>query len=263
MTRTIPAVLVLAAAASFAADIDHDLPIAPAATELRAGYDHGFGTGSYNNDGDKTGSSSSSTATPMAQVKYGVFPELEVEAVLQFTMRNKEASWTGKDASGLKRPELGLKYVPKELGLGVFAVLYVPVGTEDIEGAEPITTLEGGLLYGRTFGQLAVNASASYIFDTESEGLWKQDKLDVFAKGSYEMSGQLAPSLAIDFRKKLEGKYDGKSQTDSDGYLLTLRPGATYAFDDRLQAEASLPFTAVGRNDYAWWGISLAAIWTL
>lgn len=262
MKRATPSLLALAAT-TFAADIDRDIPIAPGTSELRVGYNQGFGTGGYDIDGKKWDASGSPiTTNPMLQAKYGVAPGVEIEAALLYELRNADASWTGESIDGLRRPELGVKYLHQELGLGAFAVLYAPIGSEDIEGEEPITTIEGGVLYGERFDRTIVNASLSYVFNTESEGLWKQDRILLSAKGTYELDGRLAPSFALEFDKALEAKYDGKSQTDSDGHVLVLRPGATWAANDRMRLEGSLPFTVTGRNSYAWWGISLAGIWS-
>lgn len=262
MTRSLPTLLVLAAA-SFAADIDHEMPIAPGTSELRAGYDQGFGTGGYDNDGKKWDNTGSPiTTTPMLQAKYGIVPGVELDAALLYEFRNADASGTGKAVDGLKRPELGVKYLHQETGLGAFAVLYAPIGSEDIEGDAPVTTIEGGILYGKRFDRIVVNAAASYVFGTENEGLWKQDMLDFHGKASYELDGQLAPNLALDLRKKLESKIDGSSQKDSDGHLLVVRPGATWIANERMRMEGSIPFTVLGRNDWSWWGLSLAGIWS-
>jgi len=277
MKRTLSAVA-LATASTFA--FDQYLPVAPKALETDVMYTYSAGTGGYDADGkkhdlkipneDRTGTTTLSPVTqmPSLALKYGIIPGLDAELALTYTVKNKDAG----DVKGLDRPQLAVKYAHPELGVGGFVNVSVPVGSEDIVGKDPITTIAGGALYGKTFGQVKVNAFGQYVFNTEAKETdavtgtttkTKQDSYEIYAQGEFDVTPQVGPYLGVDYTGFLEKQVDGKGEKDSDGYLLTLKPGGNFVVNDKIAVEANVPVTVLGKKQPASWGIYVGAYYTL
>lgn len=261
MHRKLSQALLAAATAPFAFDVY--LPLEPRTLETDLGYEIGFGIGGYDADGafQDAGDASPMTQAPSVQVKYGILPGLDVEAAASLELRNEDAN-EGTAVSGLSQPELALKYVHPELGLGGFVNVAFPVGSEDIVGDEPATGITLGVIGGKTFGQIAVNAYAGYVYTTEVES-WKQDELTTYAQAQYNLSEMVGPYLGLAWDKGLEGTWDGDARPESVWWILTANPGANFVFNDRLSAEASVPVTLAGNNVDASWGLFAGVYYTL
>lgn len=267
MKRTLSAVA-LATASTFA--FDQYLPVAPKALETDVMYSYTANTGGYDPDGKKQDFEDLSPAVqaPSLALKYGIIPGLDAELALAYSLKNKDAG----DVSGLDRPQIAVKYAHPELGVGGFVNVSVPVGSEDIVSKDPITTIAGGAIYGKAFGQVKVNAFAQYVFNTEAKETdeftgttikTKQDNYEVYAQGQYDVTPQIGPYLGVDYAGYLEKQYDGEGAPDSDGYLLTLKPGANYVINDKFAAEATVPVTVLGKSQPATWGVYVGVYYTL
>lgn len=261
MHRKILLAALATATAPFAFDVY--LPLAPRTLETDLGYEIDFTTGGYDADGkfQDVGDASPMTQAPSLQLKYGLLPGLDVEAAASMELRNEDAN-EGTAASGLSQPELALKYVHPELGLGGFVNVAFPVGSKEIVGDEPATAITLGLIGGSDFGQLAVNAFGGYVYTTEVEK-WKQDELTVYAQAQYDVSELLGPYLGLGWDKGLVGTWDGDDRPESAWWILTANPGANFVFSDRLSAEASVPVTVAGNNVEASWGLYAGVYYTL
>lgn len=261
MKRTLSAVA-LVAASSFA--FDQYAPIAPKTIEVDLGYGYAAGTGYYDVDGEKQDlEGSPAVQTPSLQIKYGIIPGLDIEASAAFELDNEDASPTGEAVSGLTQPEIGVKYGHPEIGAGAFVNVIIPAGGKDIVGDEPSTTIELGGIYNKVFGQVGVNAIASYGLQLENADKYKQDVISVLAQGQYNVNEQVGPYLAVGFDKALEASFDGESVKDSDSQLLTVIPGLNYKANDKISAELSVPVTVMGKNAGAGWGIAAGFYYTI
>lgn len=261
MRRNLPATVLATATASFAFDVY--LPLAPRTLETDLGYEIAFTLGGYDTDGNfqDVGDASPVTQAPSVQVKYGLLPGLDVEVAASLEMRNEDAN-DGTAASGLSQPEFALKYVHPDLGLGGFVNVAAPFGSRDIVGEEPATAITVGVIGGAEFDQLAVNAYGGYVYTTEVEK-GKQDELTAYAQAQYNVSDLLGPYLGLAWDKGLEGTWDGERRPESTWWILSANPGANFVFNDRLSAEASVPFTLAGNNVEAGWGLYAGVYYTL
>ncbi|HQF53744.1 MAG TPA: hypothetical protein PK208_01365 [Fibrobacteria bacterium] len=210
----------------------------------------------YDDEGEKFEfNGSPAVMMPGLQVKYGIIDGLDVEVALAYAMKNEDAG----DVSGLAKPEIGLKYVAPDLGVGGFLNVELPFGSEDIVGENPQTKIQGGVIYGKAFGQIAVNALAGYVFETEEKDLKsKQDALEIYAQGQYNVNEMIGPYLGVEFFKTFDAQYDGETVEESAGYLLTLQPGVNVTIDANMAAELSVPVTVMGKSNPAAWGIAAA-----
>lgn len=249
--KKISALALFAATGAFA--FDYTLPVAKGTLEGDVMFGRNAGTGYYDDDGENQDiSGSPAVMTPALQVKYGIMDGLDVSLQLDYEMRNEDAG----DVSGIDRPDLGVKYVVPDLGVGGFLNVSLPFGSEDIAGDEPATTIFGGVLYGKTFDKIEVNAAAGYAFNTEDGAKEKQDEIDIYAQGQYNVNEMVGPYLGIGFDKTLEKQVDGNGVDKSSGYLLTLKPGANVTLNDKMACELSVPVTVMGANNPAAWGIA-------
>lgn len=259
MKRTLSAIA-LTSISSFA--FDQYLPVAPKTLETDVMVTYAAETGSFDPDGKKQdGEGSPSVITPALQVKYGIMPGLDVSLQAAFGLYNEDKGMkfdeeTGepKAVSGLERPDIALKYAHPELGAGAFVDVVLPFGSKDIVGDEAATTIFGGLLYGKTFDAVTVNAYAGYKFYTEVEK-FKQDAMTVYAQGQYQVNEMVGPYLGLQYDKSFQAKFDGESVEDTDGYLFTVKPGANVKINDAMAAELTVPFDVMGKNAPANWAI--------
>ena len=250
----------LAATGSFA--FDQYLPVAKGKLETDVMFGYSSMSGFYDADGEKQdvpSGYSPAVMTPALQLKYGIIDGLDVSLAVNYAMYNEDAG----DVSGLGAPELAVKYVVADLGVGGFLNLTMPFGSEDIVGEEPGMGIMGGVIYGKTFGQVVVNALAGYEFNTENGAKMKQDNLSIYARGQYNVTPMVGPYLGVDFNKSFDMKYDGEAIDETAGQLLTLKPGANIVINEQMAAELTVPVTVLGKNNTASWGIAAGFYYTL
>lgn len=256
----------LAATGSFA--FDQYLPVGKGKLETDVMFNYMSIGGAYDEDGksqDAPSSLSLSAMAPALQLKYGIIDGLDVSLALNYTMKSEDLSalsGSDKAVSGLGAPELAVKYVVADLGIGGFLNFTAPLGSKDIVGDEPGMGFMAGVLYGKTFGQVVVNALAGYEFNTEDGNKVKQDNLGVYAQGQYNVTPMVGPYLGVDFAKSFDTQFDGESAGDA-GYLLTLKPGANITINDKMAAELTVPVTVMGKNNYSAWGVYAGFYYTL
>ena len=251
MKRTLSAVA-LATVSTFA--MDQYAPVAPNTIDAGLSYQYISVTGNYDVDGTKqdvpSGYSPAINA-PGLRLKYGIMPGLDAELALNYMMYNKDAG----DVSGLNRPEIGVKYIHPEIGAGGYLNIVLPVGSKDIVGDAPTTTIEVGGMYVKSFGQIGVNAALGYDFMLENDDKVKQDEISALLQGQFNVNEQIGPYLAAEFTKTLEAQYDGEGIPDTDGYLLTIVPGIKSKPVENVSAELYVPITVLGKNAIAAWAI--------
>lgn len=241
----IPAILV---AASSVLAFDQYLPLSKGKLETDVMFTHTAGTGFYDGDGKKQDAEGSpAVEMPSIQLKYGIIDGLDAELYLEYDFVNEDASATGEAVSGLVRPQLALKYAHPELGLGGYLNVALPVGSEDLVGKDPATTINVGAIYGKTFGPAVVNTYAEYQFNTEVEK-YKQDAIHAYLQGQYNATDKIGPYLGVDYIQALEASYDGEAVSKSGGYLLTLKPGANFIATDAIALELTVPVTVLGKS---------------
>ena len=256
------AILAVLAVAGGAFAFDQYLPVGKGKLESDLMVQRTAQSGGYDADGKSQSLTSEegspATTTPSLQFKYGIIDGLDVELLAAYELRNKDNG----DVSGLSRPELALKYVHPEMGVGGFLNVALPMGSEKIVGEKPATTFFVGAIYGKTFGQIVVNAFADYQFNTESEKM-KQDAIQVYAQGQYNVNTQIGPYLGVDYAKAFEMQMDGTSVPKSDGYLLTLKPGLNFAVNEMIAIEANVPVTVMGKSKESSWALYAGVYYTI
>lgn len=260
--KKLTAIALLTASGAFA--FDQYLPVAPNKLETDLEFNYISLSGSYDNGGSKVSSTGSPAVyAPALQFKYGIIPGLDAEVFAEYDIMNKDAG----DVNGLARPELALKYVHPDLGIGGFLNVALPVGSKSINanGSDKIPTqITGGAIYGKSFNQIAVNAYADYQYNTEDGFKYKQDAMEVYAQGQFNVTPQVGPYLGVEYMKTLNGEVDGTSDSPSDaGYLVGLQPGVKFTVNDQLAVEVAVPLTVMGENASDYWSIYAGVYYTL
>lgn len=261
--------LALLAISGGAFAFDQYLPVAQNKLEADAEFSYIAVGGGYDNGGTKQSATGSpSLMVPAIQLKYGIIAGLDAEVYVDYQLQNKDFSSTGSSVSGLDRPQLAVKYAHPELGLGGFVNVALPLGSKDIVGDKPATQIMGGVIYGKTFDQIVVNALADYQYNTEDANKIKQDAIEAYAQGQFNVTPMIGPYLGVDFIKTLNTTMDGTSADPSDaGYGLTLKPGANITINDKMAAELTVPVAVMGKNttslaNASYWGIYVGFYYT-
>lgn len=166
---------------------------------------------------------------PALQIKYGIIDGLDVEAVLPTKISDA--------ASGLGAPNLAVKYVHPELGLGAFVGVDLPVGSEEVVTDDPATVVYPSLLISRVFGSVALNAWAMYSFATDASG---DGTVDLYLKPQYNVTPKVGPYLGLELVKP----------KDTDPTYIA-RPGLNYIVNDLISVEANYALSIPPEGDNA------------
>lgn len=158
---------------------------------------------------------------PSLQVKYGIIDGLDVEA---------SAFYVSSDlASGVGAPNLAVKYVHPELGLGAFVGVDFPVGSEEVVGTDPKTIVYPSLLISKVLGPVALNAWAMYAFPTDE---FDNGKIDLYLKPQYNVTDKIGPYLGLQMYK----------YKDIDPFYVA-KPGINYIVNEMISLEANYALT--------------------
>lgn len=227
------------------------------ALEIETGVDVLMITGSYDQDGEfnEVGSGYSPMAIIIpVKVLYEVFMGLQVGIKAEFDYNNED--WL--DTSGLNQPAIEVKYT-SEFGLGAFVDAYLPFGSEEIVGTDPMVYLDIGVFYDGAFDFLLLYGELVYTLEFENENGNKQDSLSFEIKPGYQIMDTLKVTLAADLDYNFNRVINSTTQDDSDGYLFALAPGVAYQVMDMLELSLEVPFTLFGKRALGLWGISFRA----
>ncbi|MBN1798423.1 MAG: hypothetical protein JW822_07590 [Spirochaetales bacterium] len=231
------------------------------ALEIETGVDVLIPTGSYNQDGEFT--EVPSGYSPMAiiipiTVLYEVFTGLQVGVKAEYDYYNEDFL----DASGLNQPAIEVKYT-SEFGAGAFVDAYMPFGSEDIVGTDPMVYFDIGVFYDGAFDFLLLYGEVVYTLTFEDEFENKQDSLSIQLKPGYQIMDALKVTLAAQVDYNFDRVIGGSTQDDSDGYIFWLAPGAAYQVMDMLELSLEVPFTLFGKRAFGMWGVSFRAKFNL
>jgi len=147
------------------------------------------------------------------------------------------AAGAGKDAKGLNQPVIGVRYwLP--LGLGFFADVALPFGSEKLVTKEPALGLDAGAQYSIKLNeQLAIGSQAGV-----SLGFGDFDiGLGIAVEVDYSL-GAITPWLAIDFGTGLT-KGDKQESSPAD---IGVEVGFGYNISDALYANAYVHLGVAG-----------------
>lgn len=246
--------------------VDEYLPIEAGKLEVDVAYGLKSATGSYNEDGDKQdmpdGSSAMEHLIPL-QLKYGIIPGLDVEVVWAFKMNEKEQP--DVSASGLDQPEIALKYALMDVGAGAYVNFIAPFATGDwADPDSPPMALALGAVYTKLFvPQFNLTAMAQYRLNFEGENKIKAGNvLTVYAKPEFRFNEFGGAYLGLKYDMNGESELDGTSRKD-DGYLITLLPGWNATWLPNVSTEVNVPYTIMGNNTAASWGINASVYVTV
>ena len=225
--------------------------------EAEVGFEYVKFTGLYDKDGKKQ----DITGDPAFflipfSVSYGIIDGLEAGMIFTFEADNKDAG----DVTGLDRPVLSVKYISPVFNMGLFADLVLPVGSEDIVGADPELEINAGIAYEAVFDAVGIDAAAEYNLTFEGDDKYRQDGLTFYLNPEYYLKEELGIFLDTEFSMSFDKIYDGDSVDDSAGYLITLSPGADYILNELVRFSLSLPFTVAGRNGSSYLGLELNSV---
>jgi hypothetical protein len=214
-------------------------------------------TGTYDQNGDFT--EIASTYSPMGifvpiSVLYEVIPGLQVGAIVEFDYYNED--WA--DASGLNQPALEVKYT-SDYDVGAFVKGYLPVGTEEIVGTDPMFYFDLGVFYDGDLDFMTLYAEVVYSLNFENDNGNKQDSLEIQVKPGFKIMDGLTINLQAELDYNFNRVINSTVVDDSDGYVFSLAPGVTYQAMDMLELSLQVPFSLLGKRGLAFWGISFIA----
>jgi Putative MetA-pathway of phenol degradation len=251
--------------------LDEYLPVEAGKLEVDVGYSLINSTGAYDPDGEKQdladGESAMGHAIPL-QLKYGIIPGLDVEVLWAFQM----ASYKNEDldidesASGLGQPEIALKYALMDVGVGAYVNFIAPFATGDFADPDsPPMALALGAVYSKLFvPQFNLTAQLQYKLNFEAEDSTQDGNvLTVYAKPEFRFNEFGGAYLGLKYDMTGESSFDGESRKDTDGYLFTLLPGWNATWLPTVSTEVNVPFTLMGKNAEATWGINAAVYVTV
>jgi len=175
------------------------------------------------------------------------------------------AGSVGKDAKGLNQPIIGLRYwLP--MGLGIFADVGLPLGSENLVSKEPDLDLSAGVQYSTKFNeQLSIGSEISFnkTFSDPSTGA----DLGVAVEVDYSLGG-ITPWVSVDFAKGIIAGEDIKSplpgvpdiKQDPAPAGIGLALGVIYDISESLYVDASVWLGVAGdRYDVGAMPITISA----
>ncbi|MEO7424391.1 MAG: hypothetical protein ABI036_04340, partial [Fibrobacteria bacterium] len=167
---------------------------------------------------------------------------------------NKDAG----DMGGFGQPDLAVKYTLPQYGAGAFVDLTLPFVTGNLDFPfEPAMGLALGAVYQNRFGNFRITGMADYQINFENKDKIKLGNVFLlYAKPEAMWTEFIGTYLGIKYAMIGESAFDGRSNSGSDGYLLTLLPGINTQLTKSLAYEINVPFTLMGKNTNSSWGIS-------
>jgi hypothetical protein len=247
------------ASAAFA--VDEYLPIEAGKFRVDVGYMYAGMTGMYDEDGEKQDVFEGSGNMVPVQLKYGILPGLDVEAVWAFaSTKNDLGSFGGIDLgevelSGFGQPEIALKYALMDVGAGAFVNFIAPFATGDFADPEtPPMALQFGAVYSKLFGKFRAGGQIDYQLNFEKDDAKEGNIFSIFLKPEFQVHeyGSLYAGVVYDLFG--ESEFDGTGQED-DGNLLTLMPGWNASWTPLVATEVNVPITVMGKSAPSAWGI--------
>ena len=255
--------------------------------EVDAMFNYYGYTGGYDEDGTKQDADGSPAAmNPVLGLKYGIIDGLDVELAVPYLMLNKD--YAGDDLNGLDRVNLGVKYTHPGTGLGGFLAVDLPLGSKDIVGEDPATSIHVAAQYIKTFGPVFLADFVKYQLNLEVEDVKKADMLEIYVKPQYNVTDKIGPYVGIDYAfnvgdgKKISDPTEGltseeiallvsagedltptSKEYDPETSALTIKPGVNWIVNDAFAVEANVPFTVLGKNSDAYWGVYAAVYYTI
>lgn len=262
MRKILLLLLALGAATRVSAAWDPLMPADAGSLELRPGYGYISEGAIYDINGNAVDTTTSGAKIAGAYqdislgLRYGLLPGLDVEADADYQILN--AYFDNFKLS--KTPIVALRYIDPEFGLGGFASVGFPLGNVDtINFITPHWFFEGGLLYGKLFGNLGIAASASYLHNLEDPfHLIARDELRLLVRPRYFFNRGWSAFLGVQFTDYTESKIDGTGNGDG-GNLTSATPGLRFTAPHAAAFELSVPVSLLGKNNYAFVGVQVSA----
>lgn len=255
------------ASAAFA--VDEYLPIEAGKIEVDVGYSFAGFSGMYDEDGEKQDVLEGTGNMVPVQLKYGILPGLDVEALWAFASQTNDlGSFAGVDlgdleASGFGQPEIALKYALMDLGAGAFVNFIAPFATGDYADPEtPAMALQLGAVYSKLFGKFRAGGQIDYRLNFEKDDVKDGNVLSIYLKPEFQVHQYGSLYAGVDYDLFGEGEADGEDD-GLDGNLLTLKPGWNASWTPFLATEVNVPITVMGKNYFSSWGINASAYFTL
>ncbi|MBN1412427.1 MAG: hypothetical protein JW969_16390 [Spirochaetales bacterium] len=187
-------------------------------------------------------------------VLFRIIPGLQAGVMANFVYFNQD--WD--DVAGFGLPAIEVKYT-SEIGLGAFADLNLPFGTEAVVGSNPDMSFVMGLFFDNSIQSYLIYLEISYLFTLEGNDNRKQDSLIIKARPGYQISSLITMTLLIEFDYAFEEIFNGNAVSNTFAYVLAVAPGILLKPFDTLELSLAVPASLVGSNTVAFWGVNLAA----
>lgn len=266
--------------AAFASDMF--LPIPQGTLQAGASLDFTSVLDRYENDGTATdiekaegdGTFKHHTEfTPI--ISYGIIPNVDVTLRLPYVMYSGKNQWTKWSGDGLDRPIVTVKHGLPELGIAGFVNLYLPVGSDEIAGEEPLTELGLGVLMDRMSGFFQLRGDLTYFWARERKEEWTEydagvviqhkkydpaNKFTIDLRPGYLVAPNMIAELDLRYWFKAKDDRDGKSVAFTDQNRLDIAPGLLYHVNAQTKVEILIPYTLSAKNCEGGWGVSLLGL---
>ncbi|MEO6097864.1 MAG: transporter [Fibrobacteria bacterium] len=255
--------------------LDEYLPVEASKLEVDLAYNLVSKMGDYDPDGKKvdlvSGSSASLSTIPL-QIKYGIMPGLDLEVLWAFGMLGIKQDAAGfipkidTTFTGFGQPEIAVKYALMDIGAGAYVNFIAPFATGDFaEPDAPPMALALGAVYTKLFmPQFNLTAQVQYRLNFEAKDSTQDGNVfTVYAKPEFRFNEFGGAYLGLKYDMTGESKNSGEAIDDSDGNLFTLLPGWNATWLPNLATEVNVPYTLMGKNSEASWGVNVNVYYTV
>ena len=229
--------------------VNEYMPVEKGKLEIDGGYSFAKITGFYDEDGEKQDLANGVDPTlhglPL-QLKYGIFPGLDVELAWTGIIGNEAAG----DLGGFAQPEIALKYGMADIGAGAFVNLTLPFVTGNLDTPDdPAMGVSLGAVYGNRFGDFRATGMAAYKLNFENKDKFKDGNvLTVYLKPEAMWTEFIGTYLGLRYEMFGESESAGNGAKD-DGYLLSVAPGLNAQLLPNLAYEVNIPITVMGKSN--------------
>jgi hypothetical protein len=228
--------------------------------QLEAGLQYRSNTATYDSSGKKDKFATDSIPTQWdfpIKVRLGLPQGFEVHLQLPFSTHDNPTD-TANHAVFPENMSAGVKYTYRPLNVG-FDVSYA-LGFENSAVALDHDYLALTLIGMASKGKILGEAQLGYQFQFSSKEDNKFDPGDVaFAhvQAGYLLD-PLTPYLGLTGTYRMKSDYNGKTNADSEGFKIVPEPGLNVDIVDLMSLQFGVPFTILGKNESAYWGIHFA-----
>jgi hypothetical protein len=239
------------------APFQENLSLPPWRFQLETGLQYRSNTAVYDSAGKKDKFATDSIPTQWdfpIKVRLGLPRGFELHLQLPFSTHKNPVD-TIDNSVFPDNMRMGIKYTYRPLNVGLH--LTYALGFKNSAVALDHDYLALALIGMASKGKIYGEAQAGYEFHFSSKKDNKSDPGDVafaHAQVGYLLD-PITPYLGLTGAYRLKADYNGTTIENSEGYKVVPEPGVNVDFADLLSFQFGVPFTILGKNEPAYWGI--------